>query len=309
VSQKEQWDAEIAVDGELAGSLIGEQFRDLAGASILPFGLGWDNTAYLVGGQWVFRFPRRSVAVKLIDREVRLLPTIAPRLPVAIPFPTHLGQPTERYPWPFLGYRLIAGTTACHARLSDEERISWAPPLAAFLRALHGLSADEATALGAPGDELSRLDVPVKMTRALTQLGELHGHSLLNDSLVARLEHVLENTSTPPALRTGTVVHGDLYARHLLADDARALVGVIDWGDIHVGDPAVDVSVVHSFLPPRAYEAFRQAYGALDESSWCLARFRAAYHSLFVARYAHRISDKDLLVEALGALGRIAAAG
>ena len=36
-------------------------------------------------------------------------------------------------------------------------------------------------------------------------------------------------------------VHGDLYSRHLLVDDAGRPCGVIDWGDCHVGDPAVDL--------------------------------------------------------------------
>ncbi|MCH7839494.1 MAG: phosphotransferase [Planctomycetes bacterium] len=44
-----------------------------------------------------------------------------------------------------------------------------------------------------------------------------------------------------PAKST-TLVHRDLYARHMLVDDDGRPCGVIDWGDVHVGDPAIDLS-------------------------------------------------------------------
>ena len=46
-------------------------------------GAGWDNTAYLVNGEWVFRFPRRTIAVPLLEAEGRVLPKLAPRLPLS----------------------------------------------------------------------------------------------------------------------------------------------------------------------------------------------------------------------------------
>ena len=41
------WAAEIEVDTALARSLIVEQFAQLRDASVEPFGVGWDNTAFL----------------------------------------------------------------------------------------------------------------------------------------------------------------------------------------------------------------------------------------------------------------------
>jgi aminoglycoside phosphotransferase (APT) family kinase protein len=36
------------------------------------------------------------------------------------------------------------------------------------------------------------------------------------------------------------LIHADLGPEHLLCDDSGRLVGVIDWGDVAVGDPALD---------------------------------------------------------------------
>jgi aminoglycoside phosphotransferase (APT) family kinase protein len=107
--------------------------------------------------------------------------------------------------------------------------------------------------------------------------------------------------------RAAALVHGDLHARHLLIDDGGGLCGVIDRGDVHLGDPATDLAVTHAFLPPPARAAFLAAYGPVDEGTRALARFRAVSHSALVVLYAHDAGDEHLLAEGLRALGRVAA--
>jgi aminoglycoside phosphotransferase (APT) family kinase protein len=75
------------------------------------------------------------------------------------------------------------------------------------------------------------------------------------------------------------IVHGDLYEKHLLLDQRNRLCGVIDWGDVHYGLPAVDLSAVHMVIPPEFHSDFIAAYGAVDERSWRFAGHRARYHT------------------------------
>ena len=89
------WEAERIVSPELAMALVREQFPELAPRRIEPFGSGWDNTAYLIDGALVFRFPRREVAVELLETEARVLPGIAPHLPLAIPVPEWADRSTS----------------------------------------------------------------------------------------------------------------------------------------------------------------------------------------------------------------------
>jgi aminoglycoside phosphotransferase (APT) family kinase protein len=37
------------------------------------------------------------------------------------------------------------------------------------------------------------------------------------------------------------LAHGDLHVRHLLVDEAGALAGVIDWGEVCRGHPASEL--------------------------------------------------------------------
>ena len=42
--------------------------------TLRPLGAGWDNTVFLVNESFVFRFPRREIAVACMEAEIRVLP-------------------------------------------------------------------------------------------------------------------------------------------------------------------------------------------------------------------------------------------
>lgn len=293
------------MDADLARELVLAQFPDLAPAAAELLGEGWDNTAFLVGAQWVFRFPRRETALPLNACELRVLPAIHGRMPLAVPLPERLGAASPRFPWPFAGYRRVPGRSVCSAAPDDAQRAAAAVPLARFVAALHRTPARDVEAMGLPGDVIGKMDVAFHRTRIRGALADLRDRGLLDDDCVRRLGRVADDTP-PVASRGPVLVHGDLYARHVLVDDAGLPSGVIDWGDAHAGDPAVDLSVAHHLLPPAAHEAFREAYGGVDAATWARARFRAVAHAAATARYAHTIGDADLLRETTAALRWIA---
>lgn len=68
------WDAEWEVNEEQARTLIGRQFPQLSSKQVKRLGWGWDNTVFLIGDEYVFRFPRRTIAVGSIRMEGKLLP-------------------------------------------------------------------------------------------------------------------------------------------------------------------------------------------------------------------------------------------
>lgn len=47
------------------------------------------------------------MALPLLEREIAVLPHLAPLVELPIPVPTHLGRPTDAFPWPFTGSRII----------------------------------------------------------------------------------------------------------------------------------------------------------------------------------------------------------
>ena len=296
------WTADIEIDAPLAAALVGAQFPQFTGVSVEPLGSGWDNAAFLIDGHAVFRFPRRRIAIELLAREVALLPGLAARLPLAISAPRFVGVASETYPRPFAGYELIVGNTACSVPLSNAERTALARPLARFLRALHGIDPAPMVAMGLPGDELGRLDHVRRLPATRERLRAL-SHAGLADACDTYLDWLEANPPVALDAARRRVVHGDLYARHIVLDAAVRPLGVIDWGDMHYGDPALDIAIAHLMLPAVAHAVFREAYGPIDDRTWSAARYRAINSAILVLDYGVRVGDAGVVTIGNAALG------
>lgn len=285
------WLAEREIDASTAARLIAAQFPALAPVHLSPLGAGWDNTVFAVNQAYAFRFPRRRQALALMDTEWKLLDALAPQLPLAIPRPLFHGQPSPEFTWPFAGYTFVAGQPADVADLNHAARLAAIEPLAAFLKALHAFPAED---LGLPGDTLAKVDIVQRLPQTHSRLLAARDKGLLADlapfeALIAALP------AATPTTRPQRLVHGDLYIKHLVVDARQRLTGVIDWGDAHLGDPATDLSIVYAFLPPDARTAFWRAYGAVDDMTLTLARFRALFHNLALLHYGVDTQDQQLV--------------
>lgn len=245
---KKPWEPEIDVDAQLARRLIAEQFPQFSESSLRRIGAGWDNAAYLVEEHLIFRFPRRTVSAPLIVKEFAALPLLAPQLPLAVPNPLFIGTPSDAFPWHFGGYEILFGAPADTRELTSDDARALAVDLATFLRALHDLDPQPLLAIDLRSDEIGKLD-PKRL-----------------------------GIDEPALEGEPRVVHGDLYEKHLLLDQRNRLCGIIDWGDVHYGLPAVDLSAVHMVIPPEFHGEFLATYGHVDERAWQFAGHRARYH-------------------------------
>ncbi len=288
------WTAEVEVPAERAAAFVAEQFPQLGPRSLTPLGEGWDNAAFLVNDAWVFRFPRRAVAAELIATESRVLPRIALELPLAVPVPVFVGHASAGYPWPFAGHRLLRGTPISKTPASECDDPALARTLGKFLRALHTIDAEPLGAAGLPEDTIGRLDHARMRPKFFERLSALHAAGLVRDAgaLTAFLDGVAPMRARSERL---AVVHGDLYARHVLVDELLRATGIIDWGDVHYGDPALDLAIAFSVVSPRARDIFFDAYGAVDSRTLELARYRAIYHSAMTAHYGLCVGDTELM--------------
>lgn len=239
---------------------FGSDFPD---PRVVPFGEGLDNAAFLVDDAWVFRFPRDEARAWYMRRELAVLPGL-PALPVEVPRPRYVD------PSPFAGYRRLSGTPAS---LAEGSLDAVAPALGRALRALHGvaLSAD-----GTP-PRTGKTDRGLALRR-----------------IPAPLRALAERLADAPPAAEARWVHGDLYPRHLLLDDAGELTGIIDWGDVHRGDVAVDLSIAFGWLPPGPRARFFDAYGAIDAATARRARFVALYYGVVLAEVAETLQAPDL---------------
>ena len=281
------WTAAEHVDEERATRLIRAQFAPLPERSVELVSEGWDYVVHRVDERWAFRFPRREVVLAGTERELACLPELAERLPVAIPAPVFVGAPGEGYPWPFYGAAYLPGREATAADAGAIAR-----PLARALRALHASELQ----CELPVDPLGRVNMAVRVPRTRELLRELGVDA----------EPLLAEAETLPPARLTAVCHGDLHFRQLLVDGTE-LSGIIDWVDVCRSDPAVDLSIAWSLLPPADRAAFFDEYGAIDRACEVRARVVAATLSGYLVQWARAEGVPAVLDEAAAGLRRAVA--
>lgn len=288
------WQSEVEVNISLAKRLIEKQFPTTTVTSISMAGEGFDNTVFQVNGDYVFRFPRRKVAVNLIETEGKLLPRLCEKLPLPVPRPMFYGIASADYPWPFLGYSFIRGRSP--GLLTEQERYLSVERLATFLKSLHSFPVDEAIALGVKQDFLGRTNRSNRKGKLVAYVEEIVDKKLVTGKIMQKLTQFVDNVpeTEHKTKASKKLVHGDLHIRNILVDNDRAICGVIDWGDTHIGNPAVDLSIVYSFFPPQSRNDFFRLYGEVDQETRDVARFVAIQIAVVLLLYG-KDKGKDSL--------------
>ena len=228
-------DTETEITADLIAELLREQHPDLADLPLTFGARGWDNQLWRLGDDLAVRLPWATQdADELLLKEHTWLPAMAPRLPLRIPVPQRLGEPSERFPRHWIVTTWVAGEPADRAPATRGAEA--ADTLAAFLAALHQPAPDDAPAgrnrRGSPladiGEGLAHL------------LKETTDRGLISDPDAVR-EVWDDALAAPDWTGPAMWLHGDLHPANLLTTDGN-FCGVVDFGDICAGDPACDLA-------------------------------------------------------------------
>lgn len=304
MTSPKEWHADIIITEETVKQCLQAQFPNVPLHSVHYLSEGWDNKVFVVNDEWVFRFPRRKIAVELTERENKVLDRLPSFGTIHIPVPVYKGQPSVHYPYPFQGYKIIQGISGHHAQLTETERAATMVPFAIFLRQLHCITPSQALAIGAEPQVFDRTCIQKTVAilkERITAITARH-YCVLNQAECDREIAMAENIVLPP--EKTCLIHGDIDCRHMLFSQ-KQLTGIIDWGDMGISNPSVDLASIWSFYPPDSHAAFFEIYGAVDTATWHYARFLGLYSALTLFLYGSDIQDKLLAKESFQALMRI----
>ena len=99
---------------------------------------GWDRAVWLVDEELVAAFPRKEVVVPMIEREIALLPRLAPLLPRPIPDAAcSSGEPSDGVPVAGAASRYLAGRGGCARAARRRELAASGLDLARSCASLH----------------------------------------------------------------------------------------------------------------------------------------------------------------------------
>jgi len=282
-----------------------EQFSSLMPIEDIQYiGEGWDNKIFLVNRHIVFRFPRRKVAVELMERENILLNNLPSFADVEIPLLKYQGNPITTYPYPCQGYEMIKGRSGYQVTLSEKDRSENIIILAKFLKQLHGINADYARQIGAKSQGYgSRANIEETVKILKERVDKIMLRKIININVSCLLKEI--NIALKLTLpEEHCFVHGDLDCRHLIFD-GKKLTGIIDWGDTDITSRAVDLDIVWTFFPSDCHNTFFEIYGFVDSDTWKYARFLGIYCAFSLALYSIDLRDNLLFRESVNSIKRI----
>ncbi|MFG3519975.1 aminoglycoside phosphotransferase family protein [Nocardia nova] len=266
------------ITAELVLDLLRDQHPDLAGYPVRLGARGWDNQLWRLGEDLAVRLPwATDSADTLLRKEYTWLPTLAPRLPLPVPVPLRFGEPSERFPRPWIVTTWVPGKPTDRAPVTRGEGAATA--LASFPTALHQPAPEQAPTGRNRGGPLA--DYSEGFAEQLASAGQL---GLISDQDAVRA--VWEDAAAAPGW-TGPPLwlHGDLHPANVLTADGM-ICGVIDFGDLFAGDPACDLAAAWILLPDGAIDRFHDVYQPiLDQATLRRAREHAvlrAFAGIFI---------------------------
>ena len=237
--------------------------------------------------RWLVRSPRTSSAAARLEQECRVLEPLEGLLPFAVPHVA--GQVALPEGGVAVVSRVLEGTPLDPAGLTHGPGL--AAGLGRALAAVHDLPERVVEEAGLPvyGAEEHRQRRLAEVDRAAAS-----GH--VPARLLARWEKALEEAG---AWRfVPCVVHGDLAAESVLVQH-HDVVGMLEWGEARVADPADDLAWIAVAAPEDALESVVEAYAHTRRSApdRDLARRARLSGELAVARWLlHGVTTDDAAV-------------
>jgi aminoglycoside phosphotransferase (APT) family kinase protein len=210
-----------------------------------------------------------------------------------VPVPRILEVGTEPIGMPYMVSRKVAGTPGTH----HPERFRILREMGRLARRVHRVRTEGfGHSFGWSGNQLSRRvswgDYLARDFRCRPRLELLARHGMLTERAVRVLEATLDEVErrTPESALT----HGDLRLKNVLADEAGAVVALIDWDECTGNDaPAWDLAVALHDLSVDAKEEFVAGYGLSPREIIGLAPTLRLFNVLHYANEVERAAEEE----------------
>jgi aminoglycoside phosphotransferase (APT) family kinase protein len=228
------------IRGLVAAHMPGYEAR-----SVRRLGEGWINVAYEINGELIVRLRKKDDPMT-VEAEARLLEFVAGISPLPVPRPAFTAAERK-----CLAYFKVPGAPL--SELSFAERAQHVAEISAtvdaFLRRIQAVPLEEAA-------ELVKTDAQPPagwLADAKELYAQIRPH--VPQKHWPAIDRFFESGPTGHPDRL-VFSHNDLGIEHVLVDpNTWQVVGIIDWGDAAITDPAYDYGLLYRDLGPTTIEA------------------------------------------------------
>lgn len=243
---------------------------------------GWDHVVLICRGcsgadalgypDLVFRFPSDEQALAQLPTEIAVLEHLSHHVDAALPRYTHVPDGIG-----FAGYPLVRGerlTPGLLHSLPLREQTTVAAQLSALLSSLH---IQDTTV--PPMDLVPHSYQPENLDFVRGIVENNMPEALTPDEMRTAREICDEVGALQSTLLPRVFLHYDIYPRHLYWEPGR--LGLIDFTDMCLGDPAIDFAELYSYGPRFVEEVLARYVGRIDpgflDRAWTYQRLAGLY--------------------------------
>jgi aminoglycoside phosphotransferase (APT) family kinase protein len=290
-------EGEVEVDDALVRRLLATQLPHLADLPLTRIeAWGTDHAIFRLGDGLSVRLPKIGWAATQGGKESRWLPVLAPHLPIEVPVPHAVGHAADGYPFRWYVSPWLEGDNPRTDGSIDLCQL--ALDVAAFVLALQRIDTT-----GAPTPKHAQRGGPLASADEFTRdrAEQLRGETDVS-ALLAVWDAGLQ---APPWDGPPVWVHGDLMDGNLLVRSGR-LSGVIDWGGLKAGDPAVELMAAWNLFDAESRDVYRDALGFVDDAMWLRGRAWAASAAIQALPY-YRDTNPDIVARSWRAVSAVLA--
>lgn len=271
--------------------IIRKKIPNFNDRQIRVFDDGWDFVVVVADNRRAFRFPRGEGYAKKLPIETRFLELFADKSPVRVPKLTY--QEDELSGMPYVTYDFIEGVRFSQnisRSFSKVELLAVAKQLGVFLTAVHSFSVEKAKQLGV--QEIDSLDAWQKRLAKIKKKVFPHISDFEQNWIVALFENFLKIILKTPI--KPVVTHSDIMPEHIIVDpETHTLSGIIDFGDIAIGDSAYDFAFLACYGVDFLNECYRDYGLPRDEMFDARRKFYGHRQAVTNLEHSLKLGDKE----------------
>ena len=242
--------------------------------SIIQLDEGWTHVVLEVNAKWIFRFVRDLSNTQLAVEQA-FLPLFQKVSPLSIPEIRHSGTN-------YIAYKKIEGakfSEKIFQNLGQRERKTTAEVLGNFLSCLHAVVFEHQHIKAAP---FGGNDFWGELWPTVSPRLQSHTRKKAEDYFQRAIPKVTSATYQ------NVIAHSDFGINNVLIDAAHSkIVGVIDFGDISISDPAADFATFYRRFGKQFTEDMVEHYQLpLGEDFWPRVDYESKRKLFFVVFFA-----------------------
>lgn len=219
----------------------------------------FDFDVIIVNKSIVFRFPRTEEVRARLPYEIKLLAFLKGKKLVALPEYKYVSKAKD-----FAGYKIVSGSVLRKPgfrRLSRNNKDQVASKLVNFINYYHGIPLKDFKKFR----PRTKLDFVKDERRIARELKKTLYPCLSKKEVDTIQSHYKDARQLLKTQQEQCPLHGDLYSENIIWDKTRARVGIIDFTDSLIGDPAKDFEVFFDYGPEVAQDAYERYEGPKDD--------------------------------------------